>query len=139
MVKSSIPIRQLRIYFAIYTLITPFDYLTYHKTSMLYAEQKNRVRFAVATASQIVFRSLQIVFVIVLKEYCIFLVLLILEKVTTNIICGKYVDKRHNYIKGNNSIPLSGETKSSIYRTVKAIFVNNIAPGFCKKYFNKYV
>lgn len=127
LVKSSIPIRQLRIYFAIYTLITLFDYLTYHKTSMLYAEQKNRVRFAVATASQIVFRSLQIVFVIVLKEYCIFLVLLILEKVTTNIICGKYVDKRHNYIKGNNSIPLSGETKSSIYRTVKAIFVNNIA------------
>ena len=31
LVKSSIPDWQVRVYFAIYTLITPFDYLTYHK------------------------------------------------------------------------------------------------------------
>lgn len=127
LVKSSIPVWQVRIYFTIYTLITPFSYLTYHKISILYAEQKNRVRVAVVTVSEIVFRSLQIFFVIVLQQYYIFLVLLILEKLTANVICGKYVDKRHKYLKSKNIIEISKETKNSIYKTVRPIFVSNIS------------
>ena len=127
LVVSSIPIWQVRIYFAIYTLITPFSYLTYHKTSILFAEQKNRVRITVVTASELVFRTLQIVSVIILKQYYVFLVLLILEKITSNVICSKYVDKRHKYLKEKNSAEISEGTKSFIYSKVKSIFVNNIS------------
>lgn len=127
LVESSIPINKVRIYFAIYSLITPLDYLTYHKTSILYAEQKNRIRVAVATASELVFRTLQIVSVIVLKQYYIFLVLQIMEKLICNAICAKYVNKRHEYIKDDNTVSVSSELKSSIFKTVKPIFINNIS------------
>lgn len=127
LVESSIPIWKVRIYFAIYTLITPFSYLTYHKISILYAEQKNRVKVIVATASEIVFRGLQIITVIIFHQYYLFLILMIFEKVACNLICSHYVNKRHPYLKSKEKVYVSDETKKSIYRTVRPVFINNIA------------
>ena len=126
-VKSSIPIWQIRIYFGIYTLITPLSYLTYYKISILYAEQKNRVKAIVTTICEIVFKMLQIVSVIISQQYYVFLVLMIMEKLTINIICSKYVERRHKYLKRKSSAQISVETKNSVYNTVKPIFVNNTA------------
>jgi len=127
LVKTNIPITQVRIFFLIYTLITPLDYLTCYKISILFAEQKNRVKVVIATLSELVFRTMQIISVIVLRQYYVFLILLIVEKVACNILCAKYISKRHTYLKDKTSALISDNIKKSIFNTVKPIFINNLS------------
>ena len=127
LVKSSIPISQIHFYFLVYMLITPVNYLTYYKISILYAEQNNKIYFIISTISQLIFRMLQIILLFKFKSYSVFLILLILEKITCNLICSKYINKNNPYLKEKNNIELSKKDKKAIFSTVKPIFISNIA------------
>ena len=126
-VKSSVPINDVRVYFSIFMLITPFNYLTYYKISILYAEQRSRVYAMARSGGQLVFRSLQILSVYITHDYHYFIILMILEVITINTVCGKIVNKSHSYLKKRTEFSLPKEKKDAIYRTVRPIFVNNIA------------
>ncbi len=126
MVKSSIPMYEVRLYFLIYMLITPLSYLTYSRVSILYAEQKNRVRFVSAALCELVFRGLQVILVFIFHNYYLFVALMIAEAVTCNLICGAYVNRNHGYL-GSNKSTLPSESKREIFKTVKPIFINNIS------------
>ena len=127
MVVSTLPLGKVQGYFSIYMLITPLTYLTIHKISILFAEQKSRVYAMVGACCQVAFRSLQILSIFVTHEYYLFLLLMVIERISVNLICRNYVNKQHSYLKHGKQIQLSREKKQSIYRTVGPIFVNHLA------------
>ena len=57
-VHSSIPASSVRLYFGVFAASFFFNYLTYYKRSILFAEQRNRISMAATTVSEIVFRGL---------------------------------------------------------------------------------
>lgn len=126
LVTTTVDMILVRTYFLLFGLSFVVNYLTYYKRSILFAEQKNRISMGVTAACEIVFRSIQILLLIVFHQYIIFLILWIAEKATGNTICALYVNKRHPYLKHNHAI-LAKEKKQAIFNTVKPIVVNQAA------------
>lgn len=125
-VTSSIPTKQIRIFFILFTSSFTINYLTYYKRSLLFAEQKNRISITVTALCEIVFRGCQIIFLTIFHQYVIFLLLIIAEKITSNFICNKYVSIHHPYLDDNPK-PIDEYKKKSIYATIKPLMVNQTA------------
>ncbi len=126
MVTSSIPLFTVRIYFIIFLSAFVINYLTYYKRSLIYAEQKNRINASVSAACEIVFRGLQILTLLLLHNYFIFLILLAIEKLSGNIICQNYVDKKYPFLR-HNRVAIQKEKRIAIFNTIKPLMVNQTA------------
>lgn len=126
-VTTDIPMWDVRLFFFVYALSFGLNYLTYHKRSILFAEQKNRVSVLSTTVCEIVFRSLQIFTMILWRNYLVFLILLIFEKVISNAICTAYVNRYHPYLRSYAGAVIPAEKKKSIFDTVRPLFVNQVA------------
>lgn len=125
-VTTTIPLTELRVYFILFALSFSVNYILYYKRSLLYAEQKNRVSIIVSTGCELLFRTIQIILIIVFHQYVLFLLVTICEKIACNSICNYYVDKRFPYLKHNKE-SLNKEKKVAIINTVKPLFVNQMA------------
>lgn len=127
LVTSSIPMYTVRIYFLLFAFSFFVNYLTYYKRSIIFAEQKNRISIAATIGSELVFRGLAIVLALVYHQYCLFLLLLIIERFCGNYICIRYVNKYHPYLNHYSGPSLPMSTKRSIWLTIKPLFVNQTA------------
>lgn len=127
LVTTTIEMSKVRVLFAVFSLSFITKYLTYHKRSILYAEQKNRISVGVNMVCELVFRIAEIVSVIVFHEYMLFLLLMICEAAVSNLICSKYVEKYHPYLKSYRGVKASKGTKKTIIDTIKPLFVTKIA------------
>ncbi len=126
LVTSSIPINTVRIYFLFFTACFVCNYLTYYKRSILFAEQKNRISTGVTAVCELFFRGIQIVLLLLWQNYIAFLIVLMLEKLVSNLICQYYVNKNHPYLRKNRAI-ISSEKKKAIFKTVKPLMVYQTA------------
>lgn len=126
LVTSSIPTGSVRLYFLLFTATFVLNYLTYYKRSLLFAEQKNRVSTTVTAVCELVFRTAQIAMLLVWQSYVLFLLLLMSERLVSNYICQRYVDRYHPYLKHNNTA-ISREKKQAIFKTVRPLMVNQTA------------
>lgn len=127
LVTSSINISVVRCYFALFSLTFIINYLTYYKRGILYAEQKNRISVGVNAVCEVLFRLFQIFSIIYLHNYYIFLLLMISEKLISNLICNSYVDKHHPYLNNQKGIVIPKEIRIAVISKVKPLFVNQIA------------
>lgn len=125
-VTTTIDMTIVRVYFLLFGATFFVNYLTYYKRSILFAEQKNRVSIGVTAACEVVFRSIQIVLLLVFHQYVYFLLVWLAEKAASNIICAKYVNKHHPYLVNNESV-LDQNKKLAIFNTVKPLVVNQTA------------
>lgn len=126
LVTSSIPTNTVRIYFLFFTACFVANYLTYYKRSILFAEQKNRISTGITAVCEIVFRGMQIALLLVWQNYILFLIILMIEKVVSNLICQYYVDKQHPYLR-KNKVVITSEKKKAIFDTVKPLMVYQTA------------
>lgn len=122
LVTSSIPANTVRVYFLFFTACFVGNYLTYYKRSLLFAEQKNRISTGVTAICEIIFRGIQIALLLLWQDYILYLLILLAEKLTSNMICQYYVDKHHPYLRKNQSV-ISLEKKKAIFATVKPLMV----------------
>lgn len=127
LVQSNIPSLEVKIYFIIFTCSISFDYLTYYKRSILFADQKNRISAGATALCEVVFRSLQIILMILYKSYLFFLLLLIIEKVVSNFLCSIYVKKHYPEINLKDNKKIGKEKKIAIFNTIKPLMVNQMS------------
>ena len=71
LITTTVPLSRVRIFFILFIATFVLNYLTYYKRSILFAEQKNRISTGVTAATEIVFRGLQIVTLIVFHNYIV--------------------------------------------------------------------
>lgn len=127
LVESSIPTSEVRIYFIIFVSSIAFDYLTYYKRSILFADQKNRISAGATAICEVLFRSAQIVLMIIYGSYYVFLGLLIIEKIVSNLLCSIYVDRHYPQINLKNNKEIDVAQKRAIFNTIKPLMVNQTA------------
>lgn len=114
-------------YYLIFSSSFTFDFLTYHKRSILYADQKNRVSSLYTMLAELVFRGLQIVCLLIYPSYILFLILFIAEKLVSNALCNKYVVKHYPYLVNYKYLKIGENLKQGIIGTIKPLFVFQIA------------
>lgn len=126
-VTSSLKIETVRVYFLLFGFVISVNYLTYYKRSILFADQRSRVSMIINALCELFFRGLQIFFLVVVHEYLVFLILLLLEKLTANLICIGYVNKNYPELKNVEQSHLPKEKKIAIFNTVKPLMVNQMS------------
>ena len=126
-ITTTVPKIRLIIFFIIFSLSFTANYLTYYKRSILFADQKNRISIMSTMICEYIFRGLQLVAVIFLHSYIVFLVIIIFEKLFSNVFCIVYVNKHYPYVKNINKTKTSKEVRDKIIKTMKPLFVNQIS------------
>lgn len=126
-VTTTINMTMVRIYFFLFILSYFVNYRTYYKRSILFAEQKNRISVLATMTSEVLCRGIALLLIILFKQYYLFLLMLILDYFIGNLICSKYVDKHHPYLKEYKNVSLPKEYKERIFKTVKPLMVNQIS------------
>ena len=124
MLTSTISNKKIHLYFIMFSLSFVINYITYYPKCLLYAEQKNRIISIVNLFSEMFFRCTQIVVVILWKKYYLYLILMILEKAFSNVLCYCYVRKYHPTIKEIKNNNLEKEEKKKIINSMKPIAVS---------------
>ncbi len=127
LVESNVQTFEVRIYFIIFASSITFDYLTYYKRSILFADQKNRVSAGSTALCEVLFRTLQIALMILYKSYYLFLAILIVEKIVSNLLCSLYVNKHYPLIDVKNNKEIGIEQKKAIFDTIKPLMINQTA------------
>lgn len=107
-------------------LDTIFSYIMTYKRSLLYADQKNYIVNIVHTMYIITMNITQILVLIFIKNYTLFLIVKILFRVLENVIINLYVNKNYTYIK-ENAKELSIEEKNDVFSRIKFIFFQQIS------------
>ncbi len=126
-VTSSIDKTSIRLFFAVFAASYVVDFATYHKRCLLFADQKNYISTISTTICELVFRGMQIVVLLTLGNYLLFLFLIIIEKYVSNLLCNLYIAKYYPELKGYKNKILSREKRDAFGNTIKPLFVNQIS------------
>lgn len=112
------------LYYVLFLLNTVSSYFLIYKTSIVTADQNEYILKIVNSISTIIRASLQILSLIFLKNYLIYLVIQLLISILTNYINSKIAEHKYPYIKEKRE--LDKEEKKSIFENVKSMFLYQV-------------
>lgn len=98
------------------------SYLLSYKRSILYANQENFIINLCHIAYLILMNLLQIIFLIITKNYYIYLIIKIIFRIIENIFISHYANKKYSYLKDKQIERLPLNIKKDITKKVKALF-----------------
>lgn len=106
-----------------------FSYTIAYKRSIIYANQEEYIINIVHLIYLIVMNGLQIAFLYITHNYCVFLIIKLSCRIFENILISTIANKMYPYIKEKEVVELEKETKNGIIKNIKALFFHKIA-GF---------
>lgn len=116
----------IRLLYFISLLDTVFSYTMTYKRSLIYADQKNYIINVVHIGYTLFMNITQIISLIVLKNYVIFLIIKIIYRLLENIILNIYANKNYPYIR-EEYIKLPKNEVTDVFDRVKAMFLQKIS------------
>ncbi|MDL2292014.1 oligosaccharide flippase family protein [Acholeplasma sp. OttesenSCG-928-E16] len=127
LVKSNLDTLFVKIGFLIFLTSIIVKYLWSYKRAILYANQQNRISTAITAINDLVFGCIEILLLIFVRNYIIFLAMLVLQQLVCNAICNSVINKKYPYIKEKSIIPISKDDKGEIFNTLKPMMVQRIS------------
>lgn len=120
---SDIP--HLYLYYVIFVLKNAVSYLFVYKAAIIRADQKNYIVNRVDIYVKIAQILLQMVAVIIFKQYLIYLLLEVVAVIANNIVLSILADKNYSFIKQKEK--LSAEDRKHIFRDIYSLFVYKVS------------
>ena len=116
--------QNLTIIYLLYVANTVVTYLYAYKRSIIIADQNMHI----VTLYQYVLTSLQqiiqIIFLYTTKSFILYLVIQIVINFLINYLISKKAEKMYPYLKKKEHTELDSETKNTIFRNIKAMFMH---------------
>ena len=125
---STLPftLNQLRIYFAMFLANTVCSYLLAYKRTIITADQNSYIITNIDNLCNVGLNALQIVLLLVYKNYYAFLVIMISKTIVNNLIIHLIAGKKYPYLAEYRKLKLGKTEKSAIFKNVQAMFINKI-------------
>lgn len=101
------------------------SYLYIYKTSIIVADQRNHVLNKINTVASFVKNIVQIISLILFKNYSIYLIIGIVTTIFTNYVSSKKADRLYPYI--NKRYLLGKKDKHSVYSTLKSVSIYKLS------------
>jgi len=115
----------IRLVFFLFVLKTSVSYLFSYKISLLNADQQQYKVSIVTALTNLLFAGLIIVSLIYSHNYVLYLLILIVQTVTINVILSIYVDKHYSKLDLHKDLPK--KDKKEIFANIKNIFIKRIS------------
>ena len=113
----------INVIYILFLLNASMSYFYVYKKSLIIADQKNYIVLLYGQMFQIVQTAAQILFLLITREYILYLMIQIIITLLSNIYISRKVDKMYPYLKDKKIKSLVKEESDSIYANVKALFV----------------
>lgn len=125
---STLPfaLKQIRIYFVVYLANTVFSYIWSYKRTLITADQKTYLVSNADNLSNILLYSVQIVLLLIWKNYYLYLVLMLVKTIGTNVVLTFIADKKYPFLKENRNVRLNKEECGRILKNVGAMFFHKV-------------
>ena len=124
--ETTVPI-PTKAFFLLYLFDVIASYLLTYKRSVLYANQKTYYITWIHMFAVVVTNIVQIIFLLTLKNYFLYLITSIVLRVIENIVINILIDKAYPYVKHKEIIPLKQEVKDDIKKKVSGLFFHKIS------------
>lgn len=112
--------------FFLFVIDASFSYFYAYKRSLIQADQKNRIINLTHLICYALMIILQILILLKIKNYILFLIIKIIFRLLENIILSIIVNKNYAYLK-DKSDNLSKEDKSNIFQKIKGLIYHKIS------------
>lgn len=122
LIKLNKPIPYIKIYYLLFLGNTVISYLFVYKTSIINADQKNYIISKYQMLINIFRVLFQSIFLLMTKNYFIYLIIQVISTFINNIIASKKADELYPFIKKFN-IKLNKKEKHNIYENMKSVFI----------------
>ncbi|UQZ85692.1 Polysaccharide biosynthesis protein [Paenibacillus konkukensis] len=124
-VKDS-SVEHVHLIYLVFLINTVAPYFYQHKNSFLSVQQKGYIVTGLYSVSSIVSAGLRIGILYYTQNYILYLVIDSFITISNSIILSFIVDKMYPYLKNKVNDVLDAVTKSSIFKNVKAIVLQNV-------------
>ncbi|WP_026520127.1 lipopolysaccharide biosynthesis protein [Butyrivibrio sp. FCS006] len=119
-------VRELTIYYLIFLFNTVSSYFVAYKYSLINAEQKNYIQTNIITITKVIVVFLQIIVVIVTKNFLLYLLTDAVVQLIQKIFVSKFLDKMYPFLKEKNVEKLSKEESDEVWKKTKALVFHKV-------------
>lgn len=126
LINSSLGINSLKIYYVLFLFNTLASYVLAYRISIINADQKMYLVKVYHFWTILLQFILQTIFLLITKNYIIYLCIQIICTLVNNITLGKKAEKMYPYIKSKN-VELNQKEKKEIFSNVGATFIQKIS------------
>ena len=109
-----------------YLFTTIVTYFVYHRSSLIFADQKNYIVSIYQKAFHFIQIILQIVILIFIRNFYFFILAQVVTVPLMNFMLSRKAEKMYPFIKEKNTYKLSKIEKTEIITTVKSMFIYGI-------------
>ena len=130
LVNTDIPMSEIRVFYLIFLFNTVSSYFVTYKTSYVSALQKNYVVTNIDTLGQIAVYVAQLVCILIVPNYTIYLLVQALIGLLQKIIMTWYINKKYPILKEKGDYKLDEPTKQELVKNTKALLFHKLG-GVC--------
>lgn len=122
-------IQNLYLLYFLFLIDVIFSYTIAYKRSIIYANQEEYLTNVVHLVYLLVMNGLQILFLYLTHNYCVFLIIKLACRILENVLVNIIANKKYPYINEKDVKELDKKIKDDIIKNIKALFFHKIA-GF---------
>lgn len=127
LIKDTTGIENLSIIYLIFLLNMVIGYLFSYKRTLINSDQKNYLIVPYTMFFNIITSVLQIVVLLIFKNYIIYLLVQSICTIVENIVINRYIDKKYPYLVSNEEVtPIEKEELSTIKTKIKALLLHKV-------------
>ena len=112
--------------YVLFILDVVCSYILSYKRSILYADQRNYVINLVHMGYLVILNVFQLLFLMITKNYYIYLIVKIVMRLLENIVITVIVNANYKYLNVKNADPLDKEIENDIFTKIKALFFHKM-------------
>ena len=117
----------IHLIYSVYLFNTSITYFFSYKSTLLFADQKNYICIGVSYAITTIQSIVQIVFLIITKDYLIYIFIQTIGTFVYNIIISYIASKQYPYIKDKTVQKLDRDEKKTLLGNIKALTVTRLS------------
>ena len=116
----------LYLYYLIYLGTVVLTYFISYKDTLLTADQNLYKSSIIVGSTYIIMYLLRILFLIIMPSFLIFALIQLVMILIQRILVNRYITKKYDYISFNSKERISKSDQNTIFKNVKAMFINKI-------------
>ena len=125
-IKDIPNIKNINFIYILFVINTAISYFYSYKRNLIIADQNRYVATIYRYSMYIVTNLIQIIYLLLFKNYIGYLVIQILSTFIENILVSKKAEKMYPYLKKKNKIPLEKNIRKDIIQKTKAMMFHKV-------------
>ncbi|MBQ4536574.1 MAG: lipopolysaccharide biosynthesis protein [Lachnospiraceae bacterium] len=126
LIKDQPAVEHLTLIYLMYLTNSVVSYLLIYKKTLIEAHQLSYISVSYQMFFQVLHNALQIVVLLVTRNYILYLSMLIICTIAGNICISRKAEKMYPYLKDKNVQPLPKEERDGIFQNIRAMLMHKV-------------